>query len=417
MKCLSDPKRLLFKSTTRDIKEVEEIFSYLKTLHYSDLPDYYLIRSKLTQILQREQNMTENRRDIYENISKSSSRDIFVGNGGRKRKEAEDIYREEVDMLNNGININNHDHNEIINNKMRNNKPRENNIYIYRPNKRERVPKDSPIQGIEDCRVNHYPHSTASTQQLPHPVKTDYYNCGCGCNYKECNYKEWCLTPITMASTTTPHTTNSIEWIPNKLPAGHPATVISSQQPAMHQPNPKIFIDAPNQYNNICNIIPIESWQINERSELIRGEEGGVGDVGENVKILNKYRLLMQEQMPPRSNLNQNNNMPNTPNTVLHRGQKHCCLQGKLSRNISQLPLNLHHINSNINNKFSNRAQIQGQNIQFENESTLKMNKILECVEKGNYQERRRLREKKREIKFDIIIDFEYYNEYYSELK
>ena len=58
-----------------------------------------------------------------------------------------------------------------------------------------------------------------------------------------------------------------------------------------------------------------------------------------------------------------------------------------------------------INNKFSNRDQIQGQNIQFENESTLKMNKILECVEKENYQERRRLREKKREIKkFDIII-------------
>ena len=54
-KALSDPENFLWKSNTREMKEVRNIFNKIKELGYSDRPDYDFIKGQLNILLLKEE--------------------------------------------------------------------------------------------------------------------------------------------------------------------------------------------------------------------------------------------------------------------------------------------------------------------------------------------------------------------------
>lgn len=54
-KCLSDPEKHLWNTTTKTIPEVRAIFYSLERLNYSDKPDYNFFRQQLIQMLSKEE--------------------------------------------------------------------------------------------------------------------------------------------------------------------------------------------------------------------------------------------------------------------------------------------------------------------------------------------------------------------------
>lgn len=54
-KCMADPERYLWKTTTRGMEEIREIFYSISRLRYSDRPDYDFIRGQLYSLLQKEE--------------------------------------------------------------------------------------------------------------------------------------------------------------------------------------------------------------------------------------------------------------------------------------------------------------------------------------------------------------------------
>lgn len=54
-KCLADPERLLWRTTTSGIQEVRSIFHALQRLEYADRPDYAYVRGQLNALLAKEE--------------------------------------------------------------------------------------------------------------------------------------------------------------------------------------------------------------------------------------------------------------------------------------------------------------------------------------------------------------------------
>ena len=52
--CLKDPKKHLWRGTTKTMSEVHNIFDHLQSLKYKDKPNYNMIRGQLLDILRRE---------------------------------------------------------------------------------------------------------------------------------------------------------------------------------------------------------------------------------------------------------------------------------------------------------------------------------------------------------------------------
>lgn len=53
--CLTDPEKLLWRTTTNGMQEVRNIFYKIQQLTYSDRPDYNYIREQLNTLLQKEE--------------------------------------------------------------------------------------------------------------------------------------------------------------------------------------------------------------------------------------------------------------------------------------------------------------------------------------------------------------------------
>lgn len=59
-RCMADPESYLWKSTTRDLSEIKQIFYSISKLHYADRPDYDFIRNQLYSLLQKEDSLETN---------------------------------------------------------------------------------------------------------------------------------------------------------------------------------------------------------------------------------------------------------------------------------------------------------------------------------------------------------------------
>lgn len=72
--CMSNPEKLLWRTTTAGVPELRSIFYYLKTLRYADRPDYEYIHAQLNQILDRELNKTVTKSiSLAHNVHKDSA--------------------------------------------------------------------------------------------------------------------------------------------------------------------------------------------------------------------------------------------------------------------------------------------------------------------------------------------------------
>jgi len=49
-RCLGNPEKFLWITTTRNLQQVKDIFYHLKNLEYYDVPNYAYIRNKLMEI-------------------------------------------------------------------------------------------------------------------------------------------------------------------------------------------------------------------------------------------------------------------------------------------------------------------------------------------------------------------------------
>jgi hypothetical protein len=54
-KCLDNPERYLWKTSTANMKEIKNIFKSIQRLDYADKPGYEFIREQLTTLLRNEE--------------------------------------------------------------------------------------------------------------------------------------------------------------------------------------------------------------------------------------------------------------------------------------------------------------------------------------------------------------------------
>lgn len=71
--CLAEPEKKLLLSTTKGRKEILDILNHIKSLNYGDRPNYFLIKTKLTDLKLTEFNKINSR---FSSISTSSSSNI-----------------------------------------------------------------------------------------------------------------------------------------------------------------------------------------------------------------------------------------------------------------------------------------------------------------------------------------------------
>ena len=50
MRCLSNPEKFLWTTTTKNFMPLKEIFYHIKSLKYEDRPNYCFIKDKLIEI-------------------------------------------------------------------------------------------------------------------------------------------------------------------------------------------------------------------------------------------------------------------------------------------------------------------------------------------------------------------------------
>ena len=52
-KCIAEPEKYLWKTTTREMTEMKDIFNDISKLRYADKPDYNFIQEQLSSLLER----------------------------------------------------------------------------------------------------------------------------------------------------------------------------------------------------------------------------------------------------------------------------------------------------------------------------------------------------------------------------